>query len=184
MFLLWALVIGVIVGFLRHGSLGNLARLKFSGLWLILAALVIQVLIFPLGTGAPIVQTGTQALHLLSYAFLLAFIVVNYRLVGLFVMGIGLISNIIVIAANGGYMPASVTALRYAGMEKTVAALEQTLHHGNTILMSAGTRLNFLGDRFAVPAVVPFATAFSIGDILLALGVIVFLAVEMPRKHA
>ena len=181
MILLWALVIGLVIGFLRHGNLGNLARLKLNGVWLIFAALLIQVLIFPLGPNGPIVRSGTAILHFVSYALLIGFIGLNRKRFGILVMGIGLLLNILAISANGGYMPASAAALRHAGMEQTAIALEQELHHGNTVLMSKDTRLNLLGDRFSVPATVPLATAFSIGDILLALGVIIFLATEMPR---
>ncbi len=182
MFLLWALVLGLVIGFLRRGNLGNLARIELKGIWLILAALVIQILIFPLGSSSPLVQVGTEALHMLSYALLFAFIAFNRRYFGLLIMGIGLLSNILVIAVNGGYMPASAGALRNAGMENVAQFLEQNLRHGNTVLMSTNTHLNFLGDIFSVPGSVPFATAFSIGDLLLALGIIVFLAVEMPVR--
>jgi len=183
LFLLWALILGLLIGFLRRGNLGNLARIELKGVWLILAALVIQILIFPLGSSAPLVQIWTEALHMLSYAFLLAFIVLNHRHLGLLIMGAGLVSNILVISVNGGYMPASTSALRNAGMENVAQFLEQNLRHGNTVLMSAHTNLNFLGDLFSVPASVPFATAFSIGDLLLALGIIVFLAMEMPAHR-
>lgn len=183
MILLWALVIGLVIGFLRRGNLENLSRIKLNSVWLIFAALVVQVLIFPLGKNGPIVHSGTAVLHLLSYVFLTAFFVLNRRRIGILIMGIGLLLNILVIAANGGYMPASAAALRHAGMEKTATALEQGLRHGNTVLMNASTRLNILGDLFSVPATVPFATAFSIGDLLLALGIIVFLGMEMPASR-
>ena len=183
MFLLWAVLLGLLLGLLRHGSLANLARLKLCGLWLILVALVIQLLIFPLGSAEPLIKVGTGYLHLLSYLFLLAFIGLNWRYFEILVMGAGLALNFVVIAANGGYMPASAVALRRAGLERVAAILEQGLHHGNTILMGPKTRLNFLGDIFYVPSAVPLANAFSVGDLFLALGIILFLALEMPRSR-
>jgi len=89
--------------------------------------------------------------------------------------------NLLVIALNGGYIPASAEALRHAGLQDVAAMLEQGLHHGNTVLMGAKTRLNFLGDWLALPAQVPLSTAFSIGDLVLGLGVIIFLALRMTR---
>ena len=183
MLLLWALLLGLLIGFLRHGRLANLAKLKLKGLWLILVALIIQLLIFPLGHGASLVQVGTPYLHLLSYLALLTFIGFNWHYFGILLMGIGLALNTLVISINGGYMPASIPALRHAGLNQVAGILEQDLHHGNTVLMSADTKLNFLGDIFSVPASVPLATAFSIGDSLLALGTILFLACEMPRTR-
>ncbi|MFQ6090270.1 MAG: DUF5317 domain-containing protein [Candidatus Bipolaricaulia bacterium] len=183
MFLLWAVLLGLLIGFLRRGSLVNLARLRLSGLWLILVALVIQLLIFPLGSAEPLVKAGTAYLHLLSYLFLLAFIGLNWRYFEILLMGAGLALNLLVITVNGGYMPASASALRRAGLERVAAILEQGLPHGNTVLLSATTKLNLLGDILYVPSAVPLANAFSIGDLLLALGIILFLAIEMPRAQ-
>lgn len=180
MFLIWAVILGLLIGLLRRGSLANLGRLELRGLWLILLALVIQLLIFPLGPREPLVKLGTPYLHLLSYLCLLAFIGMNWRYFELLVMGAGLALNLLVIAANGGYMPASAEALRRAGMEGVAAILEQGLHHGNTVLMSPQTQLNLLGDILSVPAAVPLANAFSAGDLLLALGIVLLLAIEMP----
>ena len=183
MLLLWALLIGLVIGLVRRGNLSNLAHIDLKGKWLILGALIVQVLIFPLGHSAPVIQTGTEYLHFLSYFFLFVFIVINRHYLGFIITGIGMALNIIVIAANGGYMPASAEALRNAGLDRVAAILESGLHHGNTVLMSAHTKLNFLGDIFSVPKYIPFSTAFSIGDILIGLGIVIFLALEMPRSH-
>jgi hypothetical protein len=183
MFLLWAVLLGLLIGFLRRGSLANLSQLKLRGLWLVLLALVIQLLIFPLGPAEPLVQVGTGYLHLLSYLFLLAFIGLNWRYFEILLMGVGLALNLLVISLNGGYMPASTEALRRAGLERVAGTLEGGLRHGNTVLMGSETRLNFLGDIFYVPSFIPLANAFSAGDLLLALGVILFLALEMPRPR-
>ncbi len=178
--LLWAVGIGIVAGLLRGGSLANLGRLKLRALWLILVALLIQVLIFPLGR-APLLPVGTAYLHLVSYALLLAFIVVNRRYPEILVMGAGLVLNLVVIAANGGYMPASATALTRAGLPEVARALEDGVGQGNTVLMGEGTRLNFLGDFLYLPAGVPLASAFSIGDIVLGLGLAFLLAGRMVR---
>ncbi len=182
MFLLWAVILGLAIGLLRRGSLANLGRLKLRGLWLILVALIIQLLIFPLGPREPIIRVGTPYLHLLSYLCLFVFIGLNWRYFEFLLMGTGLALNLLVISANGGYMPASATALRRAGLEGVAATLEQGLHHGNTVLMSPQTRLNFLGDLLYLPASIPLANAFSVGDLLLALGIVLLLAIEMPRR--
>ena len=178
--LLWAVGIGIAAGLLRRGRLANLGRLKLRALWLILAAFLIQVLIFPLGE-APVLQVGTAYFHLLSYALLLVFVTLNRRYPEILVMGGGLLLNLIVIAANGGYMPASATALTRAGLPEVAAALEEGLRQANTVLMGEGTRLNFLGDLLYLPAGVPLASAFSIGDVVLGLGLALFLARRMVR---
>jgi hypothetical protein len=183
MFLLWAVLLGLLIGFLRRGNLANLAQLKLCSLWLILLALVIQLLIFPLGRAEPLVKSGTEYLHLVSYLLLLAFIVINWRYFEILVMGGGLALNLLVISVNNGYMPASAAALRHAGRGRVADILEQSLHHGNIVLMSAETKLNFLGDFLYIPSAIPLSNAFSIGDLLLALGIIFLLGRRMVQSR-
>jgi hypothetical protein len=182
--LLWAAGIGIVAGLLRRGNLANLGRLRLRAIWLIFVALLIQLLIFPLGAGGPLVTVGTAYFHLLSYAILLAFVVVNRRYPEILVMGAGLLLNLIVIAVNGGYMPASPTALRRAGLPDVAAALEAGLGEANTVLMTERTRLNFLGDFLYLPGWVPLASAFSIGDVVLGVGLAVILARRMVNRQA
>lgn len=182
MFLLWAVLIGLIIGYLRGGRLTNLAQLNLQSGWLILIALVIQILIFPLGDRPPLVQVGTEWFHILSYILLLVFVGLNFRQWPILVMGAGLISNFLVVAVNGGRMPASEWALRQAGLMEVADILAQGLPHGNVIPMSETTKLNFLGDIFPIPSFIPFANAMSIGDLLLAIGIVLLLAKNMASN--
>lgn len=181
MLLLWAAVLGVAVGFLRRGSLSNLAQFKLRGAWCILLALSIQVLIFPLPGREAIIRFGTPYFHLISYVFLLLFVALNRRYWQIILMGFGLLSNFVVVALNGGYMPASVEALRGAGKWKMADCLLAYITCGNVKLMSEQTKLNLLGDIFYLPAGVPLASAFSLGDLILALGLILLLQAKMAR---
>jgi len=184
MILLWAVVIGIVIGLLRLGNVRNLARLDLHGLWLIPIALVAQLLIFPLGKNPPIISTCAGWVHVLSYLLLLVFVLVNLRHWQLFIMGVGLILNLVVIAFNGGWMPASENALRAAGMDAVADTLVSDSFYTNIILMGESTRLNFLGDRLYLPKCIPLASAFSIGDLLLAIGIILLLGMKMasPKK--
>ena len=88
----------------------------------------------------------------------------NLRLRGMWVVGLGGLLNFIAIAANGGVMPASSSALRDAGRRVTSSSFENS----TTV---RGARLSFLGDVFAMPASWPLANVFSVGDVLIAVGV-------------
>jgi hypothetical protein len=183
MLLLWAVLLGLLVGFLRKGSLRNLASLKLQGAWLILIAAAIQLLIFPLGEAEPVVKFGTEYFHILSYVILVVFLVLNWRHWQLLVMGAGMISNFVVILLNGGYMPASIEALRRSGSHLVAEKLLTEGTFGNVMLLGEHTQLNFLGDVLYLPGWVPFAGAFSPGDLLLGLGVILFLGIKMKRSN-
>lgn len=182
MVLLWALLLGLLIGFLRRGSLANLAQLDLRAGWLVLLAMLLQILIFPLGKGAqPLISWGTEYLHIASYVFLWLFALANYREWALGTMALGMLLNFIVITANGGYMPASLEALQAAGKTAVIESLLTTGRSGNVILMSEQTKLNFLGDVFWLPSWVPGASAFSIGDLVLAVGIIWLLQAKMTR---
>lgn len=182
MFLIGAVLIGIIVGYLRGGRVAHLAALRLRFLWVIPISLLIQLAIFPLFSERPLFPYATSPLHLLSYAVILVFLVLNYRTFPLLVIGTGSLLNLLVIAVNGGYMPSSPTALARAGSEGVAARLLKDGLYGNVILMSEGTRLNFLGDLLYLPQWVPLATAFSLGDLIVALGLIWLISWGMRRR--
>ena len=122
-------------------------------------------------------------LHILSYILVFAFIVLNLHVKALLAIGTGALLNFAAIAANGGWMPASATALERAGLAETVERLTSGATYGNVLLMSASTRINVLGDWLYLPGWVPFATAFSIGDVLI-MGGLAWLIARGMRRHA
>lgn len=179
MLLLWAVPLGVALGYLLGGRLSRLSRIQLRGAVLILIALVIQLLIFPLGSREPIVEFATEPLHLASYALLLGFVIFNYREWGIVAMGAGMVLNLIVISANGGYMPTRPELLEASGRAEAANALREVGVYANNTVIDPKTPLWFLGDVFSTPAWVPLANVFSVGDALLALGLIVFLGTKM-----
>jgi len=174
---LTALVIGATVGYLSGGRLRNLEHLALVKPWLVLASLGLQVVAFS-PVGETLGQPATVALHFVSYGLLVWFVVLNRSRLGVVIAGVGLGLNLVVIAANGGFMPASRAALKLAG----VAYSGQT--HNNSGVSGAGTHLSFLGDVFATPAWVPAANVFSVGDLLIVAGIVILLVVAMRGSHA
>ena len=164
MTLLPALVIAVVATWALGGQLRRVALLRFRATWLVYGALGLQVVLFsPLGQGHP---DGVRHGQLLSYAVLLAFAVRNRHLSGMTLLGLGTLSNAVVIALNGGLMPVDAAALAASGW--SLDSFADGAHH-NAHLMTEATRLAFLGDIFAVPRF-PGAAAISIGDLLLVAG--------------
>lgn len=184
MFLIGAVLIGLILGYMRGGRIAHLSSLRLRFLWLVLLSLLIQLAIFPLFSERPLLPYATSSLHLLSYGLILLFLVLNYRTFPLLFIGLGSLLNLLVITVNAGYMPSSPTALARAGSDKVAARLLQEGVYGNVILMSEKTRLNFLGDLLYLPRWVPFATAFSVGDLVVALGLIWLIVWGMGRRHS
>lgn len=182
MIFLVSVLVGLLIGLLAGGRLSNLPSLRLRWPWLVLVGLVVQLLIFPLFSERPLLPYGTVPLHVLSYVLVFAFLVVNLRVRPLLLIGAGAGLNLLAIALNGGRMPASATALARAGLVGTAEQLTAAGTHGNVLLMSEGTRLNALGDWLYLPQWIPFATAFSVGDVAIMIG-IAWLIVRGMRNH-
>jgi len=167
------------VGWIRGGSLRNLATASFRLPWLPLLGILVQLLIFdPFSHLLPL-RLPVALLHLLSYGLVAAFVWANRRLPEMALVAAGLASNALAILANGGFMPASEEALRTAG-RWTPAREAGTVN--NSSVMGPHTRLWWLGDIFAIPAGLPFANVFSIGDVLLGLGILMLVPALMGAR--
>ncbi len=174
-----AMLIGVAVAWALGARLARLAVLEFRGDALVFAALAIQLVIFtPLGDRVPV--AWHQPAHLLSYAMVVAFLVLNLRVPGFWLAGVGVVTNVLAIFSNGGRMPVSLEAWRATGSDPGV--ITRAGGYNNNVLAGAHTHLAWLGDIFALPPTVPFATALSIGDVLIVIGMTAFVYRScMPR---
>ncbi|MDQ3757462.1 MAG: MFS transporter, partial [Actinomycetota bacterium] len=148
------------------GRLLNFAGLRFRRPDLLFAAFLVQFCIFKLFPHEP--NAADPYLYLGSYALGASFLVLNRRVPGLWLVGIGAAMNGLVIAANGGVMPGARDAFRAAGL---VASPD---HFVNSRAVE-GARLLFLGDVFAVPSWLPFHNVFSLGDLCIVMGAFVLL---------
>jgi hypothetical protein len=182
MIFLYAVVLGILLGYLLRGRIAQLPSLELRGLWLVLSALAVQLVIFPLLGPKPILPYGTAVLHAASYGLVLLWLVLNLRVRPLLVMGAGALLNALVVSANGGYMPASLSALTQTGANVAAAAVALGDTYGNIVGMTASTRLNFLGDWISLPHWLPFATVMSVGDALIMVGLVWLLAKGMTVR--
>jgi hypothetical protein len=102
-------------------------------------------------------------LHVCTYVAALAFVWLNRRVRGVIIVGVGAALNGITIALNGGTLPASRAAAEAAGFDPELA-------FANSAVVEDPV-LPWLGDVFAWPAPLPLANTFSVGDVLIVLGV-------------
>jgi hypothetical protein len=161
MLLLVAIVVAVALVPLVGGDLRALAALRFRLPSLLAAALVLQVLVITVFPGPATALRLTA--YLSSYALALAFLVLNRRVPGLWLVAVGALLNLLAIGANSGVMPATRGALATAGVGSTSDVFANAAY-------VAHARLWFLGDVFAIPASWPLANVFSAGDVLIGLG--------------
>jgi hypothetical protein len=144
------------------GRLGRYAEVRIRSGWLVFAALAAQVLVIEvLPDGDRVVLS---AVHLATYAVAALFVGRNRDVPGLWILALGAASNGVTIALNGGTLPASADAVRHAGL-----ALESEEFLNSGVL--AHPRLPWLGDVFWIPDGWPLANVFSIGDVLIVVGI-------------
>jgi Family of unknown function (DUF5317) len=163
MFLVAVVLASALAVPLLGGRLGALAEVRLRLPWALPAALAVQVLALD-APGVP--GWLRRSLHVASYLVAGVFLVANRRLPGMALVGLGAAANLLVIAANGGVMPAAPAALAAAGMPADPPEFENSA-------ALADPRLAFLGDVFAIPAGWPLANVFSVGDVLIAAGAVV-----------
>ncbi len=118
-----------------------------------------------------------------SYALLLGFVALNWRSIGLLIIGAGMVLNLLPILANGGLMPISPSSLEEAGRGAELAKLElgdAVPESKNVLLEESETHLEFLSDRFVWDTSGP-VSVFSIGDVVIAAGLgVLFVEFLLP----
>lgn len=173
MFILYSIIIGIPLGLVLGGRLTGLAELQFRWAPAMLLGLIIQVVLFStpvsdvVGAAGPPLYVGSTGMVLLA-------MLLNYRITGIPIIAVGAISNLSAIIANGGYMPADPGALASGG-----GSVPDT--YSNSVVV-AHPALQPLTDIFALPTWLPLANVFSIGDVLIGIGVCVVIVAAMQRR--
>jgi hypothetical protein len=155
-------LLAVLSPVLAGGRLRRLADVRFRHTWIVLVALAAQVVAISVLPEAD--HTVLSGVHLATYVAAGAFVWLNRAVPGLLVVAAGAASNGVTIALNGGTLPASRSALERAGLH-----LESGEFVNSGVLEHP--RLGFLGDVFAIPEGLPLSNVFSVGDVVIVLGV-------------
>jgi hypothetical protein len=169
-FILYAVLIGILVGFLAGGRLAGLGELRVRWSWVILGGLLVQVVLFSEPVSSQVGALGPP-IYVASTAIVIVAILANRAIPGMLIVALGAASNLTAIVANGGYMPADPQATAALG------AAHSTTYSNSAIVPDPV--LAPLTDIFVLPAWVPFANVFSIGDVIIGVGVVVVIATAM-----
>jgi hypothetical protein len=172
MFILYAVVVGFVGGLIVGGRPSGIGAIQFRWGWLAVLGFGIQVILFSGPVTERIGSLGVP-IYVGSTALVLTALVRNISVPGLWIVAVGAFSNMAAIATNGGYMPAAPGAIA------TLGRGQETIYSNSTVL--AHPSLEPLTDIFAIPHGIPFANVFSVGDVLIGLGVTVAIVVAMKR---
>ena len=158
------LVVGaaVIVSYLRGGRLSRIADADLRWSTLLFVGLFLQLGV-DRAAGAGWIGEGEGYLALLaSQVLVLVWVAVNWWRPGMLLVFLGLLLNAVVIGANGAMPvdPDAITAIGLHGAE---------VPPGKHVLMTDETRFPYLADTWPLP---PLRTIISVGDIVLAAGLV------------
>jgi hypothetical protein len=174
--LCFALLLGLVVA---GGRVSNLGAVQVRWGWLAPLAFAMQayLIFFPADRAGGLLSARSL---LLTASLMLLLVVVwqNRHLRGVKLIGLGLLLNFLVMAVNGGFMPIAPDTLAQIGYDGNASQLETGYIVGrtkNVVVEPGEASLWFLSDIMVVPRPFPLPTALSVGDLLIVVGVFVFL---------
>ena len=175
--MLWlamVLFLSMTIAILRGGRMVNLGDIHLHHWWLLPLGFVLQI-------GAQFVPrsaaTWGVALILLSYVPLLLLVIINRDRPGLWLAGLGVLMNFVVIALNGG-MPVLAEAAEVAsGFAPGAPEIAEGFKH---VILNETSRLVFLADVIPI-RIANYGQVLSLGDVFLAVGLGRFVEFELRR---
>lgn len=176
MILLTAVLAGTLVGWAIARWEGETWRLpSFRTTWLVVLGFLPQYFAFYFSPTRQHFPNWLASSSLIfSQLLLLVFVILNCRISGMIILFLGLGCNLIVIVANGGFMPLSVETASHFVSGDLLNSLEvgaRISHASKDILLpESNVIFPWLADRFVPPSFFPYRFAFSLGDIFVAFG--------------
>jgi hypothetical protein len=178
-----AVAAGYLAGLLRARKEQTLWQIpKFNYLILVPVFFLPQLVAFYLPVTRDQMSDSLVSICLVSSQLgLMAFCLLNKRLPGMPVLATGLLLNLIVIIANGGFMPINTITAAHLIPAQTLANLEISGRFGvgkDILLLPEMINFPWLADRFVPPSWFPYQFAFSVGDVFIGIGAYLLLALS------
>ena len=181
MILLSGVILGIFVALLRGGDFENFGNIHIRWAWVALVALVLQAPLLRLPPDwSYVVRLGFP----LVQASVLAVAWINRDLRGMWLIAAGAALNLLVIVANDGLMPVTPEALTQADIieHPGVVGLGTRVPHSKDIILGRDdVKLWWLSD---IVVLRPIRTIVSVGDIVITIGLFLFVQGVMMRQEA
>ncbi len=184
-----AVIILLILALLLRRDLSAIGRISYRGGWkfaaVVVGLFVVQAITVLYVPGQTIFQI---ALLMLSQIALIFLLLLNRHVPGAKLFALGIVLNIAVMAANGGWMPVTPEIHNFVHPDRPIELQARQVNSKDVILPRTETKLWILSD--IIPVTLPWRrNAVSIGDVLVILGAAQFIfqatsKIEKPSEPA
>jgi hypothetical protein len=172
----------VVVGKLRGGSFSKMKDASLDKWYCFVSGFLVEFsAVYLAARGFDFFKENIFLIHLISYSLLFAGIYFNRKIPAFKLIFIGVLLNFIVIMANGGHMPVSGETMINIGLVDNMEAIRDGKIITHT-LINEKTVFKYLGDIFALGKPYPRPKIFSVGDVIMALGVFAYIQDIMTKK--
>ena len=192
MFFLLAVIIGLIIGFVRGGRLSNLGNAKLS-FWIpgILGALLF--ILWHLHRYIPFLANTPAAVPVIGFAgyvLLMVALIFNLDSVWAILMMVGTVADFVVTFINGGKMPVLESIVNLTGDQSVIDAVIGGTHASYGLLTVGNSTLWFLGVNVPIPIpIVGTITnlfggmpGLSIGSMVLLVGLVGWISHQLVSQ--
>ncbi len=183
MILAYAIVLLVVLALLLRRDLSAIGRLSFRGgkklIVLVVGLFILQAVSVVYASGQALFQVIILNLSQFTLAFL---VFLNRHLPGAKLFLLGLTLNLVVMVANGGWMPVTQSTYQFVHPGKTSEIGARPPLSKNIVLAREETNFWVLSD--IIPVILPWRSwAVSIGDVLLIIGATLFIFKTTSTKE-
>ena len=182
MVLAYAIILLIILAILLRRDLSTLGQVPYRGGWLVAGGVaglfILQAILVLYAPGQALWQMIVLNLSQIALIFLF---LLNRHIPGAKIFALGIALNVLVMVANGGWMPVTPETARFVHPERPVVEQIRPNNSKNIILPRSETNLWLLSD--IVHVTLPWRrNAVSIGDIILIIGVAQFIFQTTAKK--
>lgn len=178
-------IAAIIVVMIRGADIKNLERLEFKYWYFLILGFFLQSIPVLFDKTAAVyfpeaAQLAGYIFVVLSYLFILFPLLININIKGAYFALVGTITNAAVIFVNNGMMPVSKNAILISGYQNALQEGQRLdlMHY----VADGSTRLFMFSDVIPIPRPYPFPQILSIGDILICVGIFIFINSVFLKK--
>ena len=174
-----AILISIIIGFIRGGNLKKFRVVNYKTMWVLLLGILIQYMLMFLNR---VEESGsiskillyTKEILIISYILILIGLLTNWKFRSLWAVLVGFVMNFWVLVANGWKRPILLEGVELTNMP----GLKEMIEMGKTGIyapITESTKYPILADLIVFSDPYPISRIISLGDLVISFGIFAFI---------